>query len=305
MAHTDIETAVLLALLNARPAKMRWPEIASEVALRQSATALWDEHYPRGHEAHSDPNGHIAAAVKQLAEWSDADFTLVTVLDAGYPLALREIHQLPPVLFVRGNLDPAQIGVSVVGSRDASPRGLDIASRVAHGLTDRGIAVLSGLAAGIDTAAHQAAIDRGGRPIGVIGTGINRTYPAQNKQLHMQVAEAGALVSQFWPDAPPNKQTFPMRNATMSGLGRASVVVEASEISGARIQARVAVEHGRPVVLSDLVVQKTDWGKSLLGRPGVYEAGSVTEVLGIIDDILDMPVNTATMAPSLKDLRLP
>ena len=95
----------------------------------------------------------------------------------------------------------------------------------------------------------------GGRPIGVLGTGINRVYPASHRELHDRVAAAGALVSQFLPDAPPTKQSFPMRNVTMSGLGRASIIVEASEHSGTRIQARVAVEHGRPVILTDFVVK--------------------------------------------------
>ncbi|PPJ36496.1 DNA processing protein DprA [Nocardia nova] len=300
--NSEFQTAVLLALLNARPGGMSWSDIASEVALRGSASSVWDQHFPPqgGHSV--DPDGHIAAGLAQLADWAEAHFSLLTVLDVDYPLALREIHQLPPILFVKGRLDPGLLGVSVVGSRRASARGLDIAGRVATGLTERDIVVLSGLAEGIDTAAHVSTLAAGGRPVGVIGTGINKVYPARNRALHDDVAATGALVSQFWPDAPPTKQTFPMRNVTMSGLGRASVVVEAQEISGARIQARVAVEHGRPVVLCDHVVHNTDWAKGLIGRPGVYQAGTVEEILSVIDHILDMPVNAATMAPSLGDL---
>jgi DNA processing protein len=201
-------------------------------------------------------------------------------------LALREIHQLPPLLFLKGRLEADEVGVSVVGSRNASDRGRSIAAAVARGLAERGIAVISGLAAGIDAAAHQAAVAAGGRPIGVLGTGITRVYPPQHRDLHQEVAATGALVSQFLPDAPPGKHTFPIRNATISGLGRASVVVEAGEHSGSRIQARLAVEHGRPVILTDTVVASTVWGAQLRNRPGVYVASSTPELLSIVDTVV-------------------
>jgi DNA protecting protein DprA len=209
------------------------------------------------------------------------------VLDAGYPLALRGIHQMPPVLFVKGQLRRDEVGVSVVGSRNASQRGLAVAGRVAEGLVERGISVISGLAEGIDGAAHEAALRVGGRPIGVIGTGINRVYPASHRGLHERVAAAGALVSQFLPDAPGTKQSFPMRNVTMSGLGRASIIVEAGEHSGTRTLARAAVEHGRPVILTDFVVNATRWGQQMRDRPGVYVAGGITEVMDIVGQVLD------------------
>jgi DNA processing protein len=193
---------------------------------------------------------------------------------------------MPPVLFVKGELRPDEVGVSVVGSRNATPRGRSIATNVAEALTERGISVISGPAAGIDGTAHEATHKAGGRPIGIIGTGIRRVYPASHRELHKQVAAAGALVSQFLPDAPPTKQSFPMRNVTMLGLGRASIIIEAGERSGARIQARVAVEHGRPVILTDIVVKATEWGHALRDRPGVYVAGSVAEVMGIVERVL-------------------
>ncbi|MEB3065504.1 DNA-processing protein DprA [[Mycobacterium] zoologicum] len=283
------ESATLLALLQLRPNRMSWPEIATEVALRGSATALWDEIYPatlEGMSSAEDTARHDAAAT--WAQWAASDFDVITVLDDSYPVALKAIHQMPPMLFTRGELRPVETAVSVVGSRDASTEGTKIAANVARGLAERGIAVLSGLATGIDTAAHRAVLDSGGRPIGVIGTGILRTYPAANKALHAEVAAAGALVSQFLPDAPPQKHSFPMRNATMSGLGVASVVVEAGEHSGARIQARVAVEHGRPVILTDLVVSRTQWGRALQDRPGVFVATSTAEVMRVVDRIVEL-----------------
>lgn len=292
----DEEHAALLALLDVRPGigeerqgKTAWSTIASEVAQRASAIALWEELHPPALGGIDWPDGALERARARLAEWRRCDFELVTVLDPGYPLALRAIHQLPPVLFVKGSLITEEVGVSVVGSRKASRRGISIASILARGLAERGISVISGLAAGIDTAAHRATIAAGGRPVGVLGTGINRIYPAENRDLHDMVAAAGALVSQFLPDTAPGKHTFPMRNATMSGLGRASIVVEAGEHSGSRIQARLAVEHGRPVILTDDVVGTTQWGKRLQHRPGVHVAGSTADVLGIVDALVAGP----------------
>lgn len=283
------EHATLLALLRLRPNAMPWPEIAAEVALRGSATALWDEIYPAALDgmggAEETARDEAAATWAQWA--ASSDFDMISVLDEDYPVALKAIHQMPPLLFTRGKLRSIDPAVSVVGSRDATADGIRIATNVARGLVDRGITVLSGLAVGIDAAAHRATIDSGGRPVGVIGTGILRTYPAANKALHHEVAAAGALVSQFLPDAPPQKHSFPMRNATMSGLGLASVIVEAGEHSGARIQARVAIEHGRPVVLTDLVVQRTQWGRDLLDRPGVFVATTTAEVTRIVERIVE------------------
>lgn len=298
----DEERAALLALLDERPAllgeragKTLWSTIASEVSRRGSALAVWHDAHPpapptlalEGSIGADDSELRFKMASEQLTEWQEsAQFNLITVLDAEYPLALRGIHQMPPVLFVKGKLRRDEVGVSVVGSRQATQRGLSVAAHVAEGLAQRGISVISGLAEGIDGAAHEATLRVGGRPIGVIGTGINRVYPASHRELHGRVAAAGALVSQFLPDAPPTKQSFPMRSVTMSGLGRASVIVEAGEHSGTRIQARVAVEHGRPVILTDFVANETKWGQALKDRPGVYVAGGTAEVLDIVERVL-------------------
>ena len=159
------------------------------------------------------------------------------MLDRRYPLQLNRGQPIAPVLFVRGEVHADEVGVSVVGSRDASPRGQQIAGDIARGLVGRGIAVISGLANGIDTAAHRATLAAGGRPIGVLGTGITRVYPETNRALHQRVAAAGALVSQFWPEHPPDKHTLALRNATIAGLSRASVIVEAGERSGSQVHA--------------------------------------------------------------------
>jgi DNA processing protein len=210
----------------------------------------------------------------------------LTVLDDEYPAQLRSIHQAPPVLFARGTLMADDMAVSVVGSREASERGRMIAASVAKELVKQGVTVISGLALGIDAAAHQAALAAGGRTVAVVGTGINKYYPAANRALQDEIALRGLLLSQFWPDAPPQKHTFLVRNATMSGYGIATVVVEAGEKSGARAQARMAVEHGRPVILTDLVVERNQWAQDLLGRPGVHVAGSSGEVADIVATLM-------------------
>ena len=147
--------------------------------------------------------------------------------------------------------------------------------------------MISGLASGIDTGAHTAALAAGGRTVAVIGTGIRNYFPGENRQLQDQIAAEGLVMSQFWPTAPPTRHSFPMRNAVMSAYGRATIVVEAGEASGARIQGRTAVEHGRPVILAESVTQSTEWGRKLVGGPGVSVAKSPAEAVAIVHRVLD------------------
>lgn len=279
----DDERAALVALLRTRPGKLTWADITGEVAARESAQAFWDEHHPAG--LFDDDSTALAEAAQDIAAWRTEGLGFLTFRDPDYPAQLREIHEMPPVLFHQGQLRSDEIGVSVVGSRQASARGLEIARAVAKGLAERKVTVIAGLAKGIDTAAHQAALDAGGRTVAVIGTGISRSYPAENTALQVRIATEGLVLSQFWPDAPPTKPSFPMRNAVMSGYGRATIVVEAGEQSGARIQARMAVAHGRPVILTDFVVRANKWPASLLGRPGVHVAESTADIMSVVENI--------------------
>jgi DNA processing protein len=228
----------------------------------------------------------LVRARDRLAGWRAADFDLPTVLDQRYPLQLRQIEPIPPVLFVQGEFLADEVAVSVVGSRDASARGQQMVGAITRGLVERGIAVISGLATGVDAAAHHATLAAGGRPIGVLGTGITRVYPETNRALHERVAAAGVLVSQFLPEHPPDKHTLALRNATMAGLSQASVIVEAGERSGSRVHARYALACRRPLILTDAVVASTRWGRELANRPGVYVAGSTAEVLGVVDQLV-------------------
>ena len=120
----------------------------------------------------------------------------------------------------------------------------------------------------------------------MLGTGITRVYPETNRGLHQRVAAAGALVSQFLPERPPDKHTLALRNATMAGLSRASVVVAAGERSGSRVHARYALACRRPLILTGAVVASTRWARGLSNRPGVYVAASTAEVLGVIDQVV-------------------
>lgn len=281
------ELVVLVALLRRRPNDAKWPELTAEVVEAGSARAVWEKY--TGDSLVPDPQdvAALAAAVRDVEEWRAAGLHMVTILDRDYPARLRGIHQAPAVLFFEGTLLAHDPAVSVVGSRDASPRGLSIAGSVATSLVGQGLAVIAGLAAGVDTAAHRAALAAGGRTVAVVGTGIRKFFPAENRELQQEIGRRGLLISQFWPDAPPQKHTFPMRNATMSGYGVATVVIEAGERSGTRVQARMAVEHGRPVILTDAVADRTDWGRALLGRPGVHRASGTEEVLAIVRALID------------------
>ena len=286
-APEDVERAALIALLRERPDGLTWSQIAAEAGQVGSALALWQALRPadlfRGEDVVPEP---VTAAARDLRAWQASGLTILTVLDDEYPPSLREIHEIPPVLFYRGSLRAGEVAISVVGSRAATRRGLDIARNVAAGLVQRDLAVVSGLARGIDSAAHNAVLEAAGRTVAVLGCGMNHYYPAENRVLQDRIAAAGMVVSQFWPDAAPRQQQFPMRNAVMSGYARATIVVEAGEKSGARIQARQAVAHGRPVILTDLVVNSTEWGRRLVDRPGVFVACSTTEVMSQVQEIV-------------------
>lgn len=281
------EQVALVALLRTLNRGEKWGSVTERVLESGSAVAVWET--KTGEMLLPDPD--LSAAHDQadadVKEWMNAGYQMVGILDHDYPARLREIHQAPPFLFAAGELRRDDRAIAVVGSRKASDRGLAIATAIADALARRDITVLSGLAAGIDAAAHTAALAAGGRTVAIIGTGINKQYPAANRALQQQIMDKGLVLSQFWPDAPPQQHNFLMRNAVMSGYGRATVVIEASEQSGARAQARMAVEHGRPVILTDQVVAGNEWAKALVDRPGVYVAHGYEEALEQIGAILD------------------
>lgn len=290
VAVSDLqEQAELVALLRERPGGLKWPQLASAVLEHGSPSAARAEIVHDSLFGDAEHDARLDEASRDVRAWMAAGLQFWTIVDERYPARVRDIQEAPPFLFGRGQLVQEDAAVSVVGSRKASDRGLQMASAISDALVSMNLTVVAGLAAGIDTAAHHAALNRGGRTVAVIGTGINKHYPAANRHLQEQISEHGLLLSQFWPDAPPQQHNFPMRNAVMSGYGIATVVVEAGEHSGARIQARMAVHHGRPVILTDLVVNNTIWGKELLDRPDVYLASSIDDVTATIQELAQRP----------------
>ena len=206
----------------------------------------------------------------------------MSVLDDGYPANLHAVHDRPALLFVRGAMTAADgRSIAVVGSRRASTAGLEHARRLACDLSEAGHVVVSGLAAGIDAAAHTAALDARGRTLAVIGTGVDRVYPPAHAQLQRRIAGAGAVISCFWPDRPAARDGFAIRNRLMSGLARGTVIVEASEHSGTRIQARRALGHGRPVFLHPSLLEQA-WARELADRPNVHVAADAEAIVATL-----------------------
>jgi DNA processing protein len=281
------QAALLLAL---RTSGRPWSEVAGRVEDARSALAVLDAlltpDQPTLEHADVDHSAQLDEVEREIESWAAEGIRLVTLFDHDYPVRLLMVHQRPPFLTVRGSLSPAdEHAVAVVGSRDASPRGLHIAREIATALVTHGMTVLSGLAAGIDTAAHRAALDAGGRTVAVVGTGLRHCYPAANRDLQAEIGDRGAVVSQFWPEAGPAKHHFPLRNAVMSGCGVATVVVEAGEHSGTRIQARLALEHGRHVFLLPEVAVGTSWGSDLALRPNTTVLEGPDHLLKVLDEL--------------------
>ena len=219
--------------------------------------------------------------VYDLIERTTADgYRLTTGLEDDYPVNLRLVQNLPPFLFYLGELHPDDAySVAVVGTRKPSEQGLVRAKRLSRMLANAGVTVLSGLARGIDTEAHAECVAAGGRTIAVLGSGIRRIYPEENAELARRITENGAVVSQFWPETGPVQYNFPRRNVVTSGMGQGTVVIEATRTSGAKMQARLAYEHGKLVFLLRSLVTSQAWTKRFMGRPRVYEVDDVADIV--------------------------
>jgi DNA processing protein len=249
----------------------------------------------------------IVATACPAANWSavqaDLDWLerpgrhLVTLAMSTYPARLRQIPDPPPVLFVLG--DPHALGVAqvaVVGSRRATPCGLETAHALAAALARCGLTVTSGLALGVDTAGHRGALAAGGRSVAVAGNGLDRVYPRRNRLLARQLAERGALVSEFPPGTPPLAGNFPRRNRIISGLCLGVVVVEAARRSGSLITARLAGEHGREVFAVPGPIQSPLAG----GCHDLIRQGAKL-VEGVSDVLEELPESTWTAPENRTD----
>ena len=185
----------------------------------------------------------------EIANLSDGDIGLITWDDAEYPVNLRRVDDAPPVLFVRGDLIASdENAVAIVGTREPSPRSAEFARSLARSLAERGVTIVSGLASGADTAAHQGALEAtGGRTLGVLGSGVRFIHPRENAELAESMVGRGALISEFHPNTPPSGPNLMARDRVVSGLSRAVIVVEAGLKSGSLDTAAKARRQGRAV----------------------------------------------------------
>ncbi|MGD8720600.1 MAG: DNA-processing protein DprA, partial [Desulfobacterales bacterium] len=172
---------------------------------------------------------------------------IVTMTDPDYPALLLQIPDPPPFLYVRGKLESQCKAVAVVGSRIATRYGLSMAARLSAELAACGVTVVSGMARGIDTAAHEGALQSGGRTVAVLGSGLEKVYPAENRKLFQTIVRNGAVLSEFPMLTKPEPHNFPIRNRIISGMSYGTVIVEASKKSGSLITARLAAEQNREV----------------------------------------------------------
>jgi DNA processing protein len=228
-------------------------------------------------------------AREMLAPLEERGIRAVTLGDEDYPERLREIPDPPPALYVDGTLPTGPV-VSMVGSRRASATGIDNARRIGRALGERGVCVGSGLALGIDGAAHEGALAAGGLVVGVLGCGIDVVYPRKHGPLFGQVRRSGAVVSEYYLGEPPLQWRFPARNRVISGLSETVVVVEAAEKSGALITARHAAESGREVwaVPGPIGVDECRGSNKLLG-----------DGVGVLHDIAEFVGEVAPREPGL------
>lgn len=209
----------------------------------------------------------IGEASRVIAEHAAHGIHTATLYADAYPRQLRAVHDAPPVLYWEGQLqDRDASAVAIVGTRVPDLWGASFARDLAGMLAEHGVPVISGLARGVDVAAMRASLNRGGRTIGVIGTGLGVYYPREHRALQEEIAAHHLLISQFAPGSNASKKTFPMRNVVMSGFASATVIVQAGETSGTRTQAAAAVRHGRPVIMTRHVVDKSKWAQDLIAH---------------------------------------
>jgi len=225
-------------------------------------------------------------ALERTTRWLGADgHELIAWDDDDYPKALLELGYAPPVLFHLGHRDAlARPAIAIVGSRNATAQGRETAREFAHALADAGFTIVSGLAVGIDAAAHEGALGTAASTIAVVATGLDRVYPARNRDLATRIAQHGALLSEYVPGTPPRKEHFPQRNRLISGLARGVLVVEATLSSGSLITARLAGEQGRDVfAIPGSIHSPFAKGCHKLIREGAKLVETASDVLDEID----------------------
>jgi len=198
-----------------------------------------------------------------------------------YPVLLKEIFNPPKGLFIKGSIIPKDAGaIAIVGTRTPTAYGIKQCEKISHELAKRGITIISGMARGIDSVAHRSAIKAGGRTIAVLGSGLNRIYPPENKKLYEDISKNGAVISEFASDTPPMPYNFPRRNRIISGMAIGVVVVEAAVRSGSLITANFALEQGRDVfAMPGNINSSRSNGTNALIKDGAKLVEDVSDIL--------------------------
>ena len=245
------------------------------------------------------------AAAQEAARVAQLGYELVTFLDPRHPPALKEIFEPPILLYVRGDVGLlSQACLAIVGSRKPTPYGTAVAERLAADLAARGLTIVSGMARGIDSAAHRGALSAGGKTIAVLGCGIDLCYPSENKKLKAEIEQKGVMISEFPLGAFAAPQNFPIRNRIISGLSLGVMVVEAAQYSGSLITARLGMEQNREVfAVPGSITNKNSWGPNTLIKQGaklVQDWKDVIEELPakVRQSLLAAPVSETSEAPA-------
>ncbi len=271
-------------ILRTAPAMLTEAGISARIAQAIAAFDQWKE---------------VEAELEQLAR---VNARLVTQTDTEYPERLRQIHDPPPFLYTRGSfVSQDDLAIAIVGARTASTYGRKMARELAHELAGCGVCVVSGLARGIDSEAHQAALEAGGRTIAVLGSGLDVVYPREHIALAERIAESGAVVSEFSFGSQPEAGNFPYRNRVISGVSLGTVVVEATEKSGSLITAQCALDQNREVfAVPGPVTASRSRGPHRLIKDGAKLVESIDDILSEIAPALartDRVEKNETSAP--------
>ena len=230
---------------------------------------------------HLRAKGNWQFADKQINRAAKAGVRIISIWDSDYPQLLKRIPQAPVLLFVKGQLSiQPSTSLAVVGTRRPSHYGRDVTKHLVTNLVDRGFQIVSGLARGIDTIAHQTVVDKNGQTIAVLGCGIDVIYPAENRRLFEQIPQHGAVISEYMMGTGPDAVNFPRRNRIISGLSAGTLVIEAGERSGALITANYALEQNREVfAVPGNIYQKVSLGPNRLIQEGARLVTGIDDIL--------------------------
>ena len=249
---------------------------------------------------------NIASAIAGFKTWDQIkkelelidrnEIQFITYQDNLYPQKLLNIYDRPPYIYVRGKLTADDINIAIVGSRAATAYGKYTTEKISRELAFKGITVVSGMARGIDSAAHRGALSAHGRTIAILGSGLDVIYPPENKNLYAEIVQEGAVISEFPPGTPPRPNNFPTRNRIISGMSYGVVVVEAGEKSGSLITVRLALEQGREVFAVPGSIDSTSSrGTNKLIKQGAILVENTDDIL---EEILPQIERTGTGKPS-------